>query len=196
MLEEQLGSYFFYPALSDVESHYSSMLPQVSTTTKLSLAAGQVGRTKQWSGLCLDKCWKEIRYQLAVGERTERPLEVRALQKMPMEHWQGESSACSSCAIFYYLGDGTLLESIPWRCLHQMSPEVFNHFTADTGIQNKIHLLPDQGRERKCTRTVSSHCSGQCLQEKAKWLLLFWIYLLWWHLFLSTKWNQLFIQTN
>jgi len=44
---------------------------------------------------------KQILNCLTVGERTERPLKVRALQKMLRECWQGEPTAFSSCVIFF-----------------------------------------------------------------------------------------------
>lgn len=192
VMEEQLGSYFFSPSLSDDESHCSNMLSQFSTYGHNQAVPGcrQGGRTRQWSWASAEK--KKILNWLAVGERTERLLKVRALQKML------GSTSKESLLLFHHASSLGRWDPGGKYSLEMPSSNVswgIRPFYSRFSEEIRIKYASCQPRQ-KCTGTVSSHRSCQCLQVKEKWLLLFWIYFLWRHLFLPTKWNHLFIQTN
>ena len=105
----------------------------LTATTELSLAADKVTGRDSDLGLAWTTAEKKNPKLACCGREDRKAAESQSFAKDAREHWQGEPSASSSCVIFfYYLGDGTLLESTPWRCLHQVSPEVFSHFTVDS----------------------------------------------------------------
>lgn len=83
MTEEQLGSYFYSPTLSDDKSCYSSMLSQISTSSHNRAVPGcwHGGRMRQWSGPYLDKCWKKDPILVCCGREDRKSAEGQSFAK-------------------------------------------------------------------------------------------------------------------
>lgn len=86
VMEEQLGSYFFSPSLSDDESHCSNMLSQFSTYGHNQAVPGcrQGGRTRQWSWASAEK--KKNPKLACCGREDRKAAESQSFAEDAREH--------------------------------------------------------------------------------------------------------------